>query len=72
MPLTNCENNLDLEWSKNCVIIATNVAAHVTILSITDAKVYVPVVTLATQDNTKQLKQLKSDFKATIYWNKYQ
>ena len=72
MPLTNCENNLDLEWSKNCVIIATNVAAHVTILSITDAKVYVPVVTLATQDNTKQLKQLKSDFKITIYWNKYQ
>ena len=72
MLLTNCENNLDLEWSKNCVIMATNVAAHVTILSITDAKVYVLVVTLATQDNTKQLEQLKSDFKITIYRNKYQ
>ena len=52
--------------------MATNVAAHVTILSITDAKVYVLVVTLATQDNTKQLEQLKSDFKITIYRNKYQ
>ena len=72
MPLTNCENNLDLEWSKNCVIMATNVAINVTILSIIDANVYVPIVTLATQDNTKQLKQLKSDFKTTIYWNKYQ
>ena len=72
MLLTNCENNLDLEWSKNCVIMATNVSANVTIFSIIDANVYVPVVTLATQDNTKQLKQLKSDFKTTIYWNKYQ
>ena len=33
---------------------------------------YVPVVTLSTQDNAKLLKQLKSAFKRTTKWNKYQ
>ena len=31
----------------------------------TNAKIYVPVVTLSTQDNTKPLQQLKSGFKRT-------
>ena len=35
-------------------------------------KLYVPVVTLSTQDNAKLLQQLKSGFKRTINWNKYQ
>ena len=26
MPLINCEINLDLNWSENCVIVATGVA----------------------------------------------
>ena len=30
------------------------------------------VVTLLTQDNAKLLQQLKSGFKRTINWNKYQ
>ena len=38
----------------------------------TDSKLYVPVVTLSTQDNAKILQQLKSDFKRAINWNKYQ
>ena len=38
----------------------------------TSAKLYVPVVTLSTQDNAKLLQQLKSGFKRTINWNKYQ
>ena len=38
---------------------------------ITIAKLDVPVVTLWTQDNTKLLQQLKSDFKKTLNWNKY-
>ena len=33
-------------------------------------KLYVPVVTLPTQDNAKLLEQLKSSFKRTINWNK--
>ena len=34
--------------------------------AITDGKLYVPVVTLSTQDNVKLLDQLKSGFKRTI------
>ena len=35
-------------------------------------KLYVPVVALSTQDNTKLFEQLKLGFKKTINWNKYQ
>ena len=35
------------------------------------ANLYVPVITLSTQDNAKLLPQLKSGFKRTISWNKY-
>ena len=40
--------------------------------AIADTKLYVPVVTLSAQDNAKLLQQLKSGFKRTIRWNKYQ
>ena len=36
------------------------------------SKVCVLVVTLSTQDNTTPQQQLKSGFKRTINWNKYQ
>ena len=36
-----------------------------------EVKLYVPVVTLSTQENTKLLQQLKSGFKRVINWNKY-
>ena len=39
---------------------------------ITDTKRYVPIITLSTQENEKMLEQLKSGFKRTINWNKYQ
>ena len=68
----NCEINLDLSWSKNCVTVATNVAAQGTTFSIIDVKSYVAVATLWTQDNAKLLEQLKSGLKQIINWNKYQ
>ena len=40
--------------------------------AITETKLYVPVVTLSTEDNAKLLQQLKSSFKRTINWNKYE
>ena len=52
--------------------MATNVAAQTATYSVTDTKLYVPVVTLSPQDNVKLLEQLKSGFKRTINWNKYQ
>ena len=69
MPLINCEVNLELAWSKDCVI--TNSTGEVK-FQITETKLYVPVVTLSTQDNAKLLQQLKSGFKRTINCNKYE
>ena len=71
MPLINCEVELILDWSANCVIIYTNVDNQVPTFTITETNLYVPVVTLSTQDNAKLLPQLKSGFKRTISWNKY-
>ena len=70
--LINCEINLDLNWSKTCAIVITNVADQGATFSITDTKLYVPAVTSSTQDNTKLLEKLKSGFKRTINWNEYQ
>ena len=71
MPLINCEVELILDWSANCVIIYTNVDNQVPTFTITEKNLYVPVVTLSTQDNAKLLPQLKPGFKRTISWNKY-
>ena len=71
MPLINYEINLVLTWSANC--ITSNAAANQeTTLTITDTKLYPPVVTLSNHDNGKLLQQLKSGFKSTVNWNKYQ
>ena len=71
MPLINCEVNLILTWSSTCVVIATNIQNQAATFAITDTKLYVPVVTLSTQKNTKFLQQLNSGFKRVINWNKY-
>ena len=71
MPLINCEINLILTWSSTCVIVSTNIANQAATLEITDTRLYVPVVTLSKQENTKLLQQLKSGFKRVINWNKY-
>ena len=69
MALINCEISLDLNWSENCVITATNVVNQGSAFSITDRKLHTPIVTLSIQNNAKHLEQLKSGFKGTI---KYQ
>ena len=71
MPLINCAVNLILTWSENCVIVSTNAANQNATFAITDTKLYVPIVTLSTQDNAKLLQQLKSGVKRVINWNKY-
>ena len=58
MPLINCEINLILTSSEDCVI--------------SPVKLCVTVVTLSTQDNEKLLQQLKLTFKRAINWDKYQ
>ena len=71
MPLINCEVNLILTWSSSCVLNSTNIPNQAAIFEITHTKLYVPVVTLSTQENTKFLQQLNSGFKRVINWNKY-
>ena len=44
--------------------------ANTATFKITDAKLYVPIVTLKTEDNTKLSKLLSEGFKRSIYWNK--
>ena len=56
MSLINCKINLILNWSDKCVLSNDT---KVTTLAITDTKLYVPVVTLSTQDNAKLLEQLR-------------
>ena len=69
MPLINCEVNLILTWSKDCVITNSTGEGK---FAITETKLYVPVITLSTKDNAKLLQQLKSGFKRIINWNKYE
>ena len=84
IPLISCEVFLELKWNKNCVItslerkqvdagppVVRDNAPTGTTLSITDCKLYVPVVTLSKDDEIKLLTNLKSGFKREIIWNKY-
>ena len=67
MPLINCEDNITLTWSSTCVITNSTGEGK---FAMTDTKLYVLVVTLSTQGNTKFLQQLKSGFIRTINWDK--
>ena len=66
MPLINCEIELILTWSRNCVILSTYINDQIPIFTITETPLYVPVVALSTQDNSKVLPQLKDGLKGTI------
>ena len=64
MPLINCKVEISLNRMENCMLTtATNAT-----FKITDAKLYIPIVTLKTEDNTKLLSE---GFKRPIYWNEY-
>ena len=61
--LINCQIKLILTWSEDCVISS---AVSKIKSKITDTKLYVPVVTLSTQDNAKLLEKLNSGFKRQL------
>ena len=69
MPLINCKVELSLEWTENC-ILTTAANANKAIFKITDAKLYVLIVTLSAEDNAKLSKLLDGRFKRSIFWNK--
>ena len=68
MPLINCRVELSLSWNENFILTSS---AGNTTFTITDAKLYIPVVTLSIEDNSKLTKLLSEGFKRLVYWNKY-
>ena len=52
MPLINCKVELSLKWIENCVLTTASNASNAT-LQITDAKLYVPIVTFFAGDSVK-------------------
>ena len=79
IPLINCEVELILTCSKNCVLVDmterdtgnNNDPAAIVALTgleykIADTKLYVSVVTLSKENDVKLLEQLKTGFKKTI------
>ena len=85
IPLINCEVSLNLTWNSKCVLVgrayreardppdagisAINSPSDVT-FEIADCKLYVPVVSLSTENDNKLFEMLKSGFKRTVKWNK--
>ena len=67
MLLINCKVELSLKWYETCLLTAATTATF----EITDAKLYVPIVTLTVEDNSKLSKLLSEGFKRSIYWNEY-
>ena len=63
-----------LNWIENCILtVNPNVNNNINkaTFTITDAKRYLPIVTLKTEDNVKLSKLLSKGIKRPIYWNKY-
>ena len=77
MPLINCKIELSLKWIENCGLTTAAIGANANAdgadsatLKITDAKLYVTVVSLSAEDNAKLSKLLSNGFKRAVYWNK--
>ena len=71
----NCKIELSLKSIENCILTITpnaNNNVNKATFTITDAKRYVPIVTLKTKENEKLWKVLSEGFKRPISWNKYQ
>ena len=86
VPLINSEINHIFIWSEKCVITSkatrdADLDADLAVAAvdnptnatfkITDTNLYIPVVTLSTDNDNKRLEQLKTGFEKNIKWNKY-
>ena len=68
LPLINTKLYIQLNYTKNSVISDNNGA---TTFKITKTELYIPVVTLKTEDNNKLNQLLDTEFKRNVYWNEY-
>ena len=78
MPLIYCKIHLELNWNRNCVIYGADTYAggdnannREATFQITSTKLYVPTVSLSTEENVNLTKQLNKRFKRSLYWNEY-
>ena len=78
MPLINCKVQLSLKRIENFVLTTAAIGADANAtgadsatFKITDATLYVLVITLSMEDTAKLAKQLSKGFKRPVYWNKY-
>ena len=84
LPLIKSGVELDLRWTKNCIISETSSTAAVswdntvevtkttgTAFQIYNAERCVPAVTLSMNDKIKFFAQSKKGFRRTVSWNKY-
>ena len=68
MLLINCKVELSLTWDPSCMLC---VLAGNSTFTITDARLYAPIITLSTEGNAKLLKLLSEVCKSRVYWNAY-
>ena len=61
---------MDIDPDGGPAVAALNNPTNAT-LKITDTKLYVPVVTLSTDNDKRLLEKLRTGFKRIIKWNKY-
>ena len=78
MSLINCKVELSLRWNENCVLTSAAIGDNANAtgvdsatFKITHAKLYVLIVTLSAEGNSKLSKLLGEGFKRSIYWSKY-
>ena len=71
MPLINCKISLELRSGKNCVLSSQAAAQNNVTFTITDTKLYVPIVTLSSKDTSHLSNLLREGFKRSVFWNEY-
>ena len=64
MQLINCKVELSLGWYNKCILSS---AENSVAFAITDAKLYITIVTLSAEDNVKLPKLLSEGFKRPVY-----
>ena len=67
MPLTNTKLYAELDWTRYSVLSTIN---QNSIFQITKCEIYIPVVTLNTENNNK-LSRLSEGFERAVVWNEY-
>ena len=68
LPLINTKLYMELNWTKYSLLCNQN---QNSILQITKGELYIPVVTLNTENNNTLSELLSKGFEKTVVWNEY-